>query len=128
MKGQYNIVADCLSRYYSSDLPGETHADRQYVLADVRLDPDGDDLPYGLSPRLRALHVQEPPETVPRPESPQEEHPGTMTFEESRPENGTSLARVMTATDGFLESVQKGYVNDPLFSKIKENPDQFNRF
>ena len=49
VKGQYNIVADCLSRYYSSDLPGETHADHNYVSADLRLDPDRDNLPYGLT-------------------------------------------------------------------------------
>ena len=48
VKGQYNIVADCLSRYYLTDLPGETHADHNYVSADLHLDPDRDNLPYGL--------------------------------------------------------------------------------
>ena len=57
VKGQHNIVADCLSRYYSSDLPGETHADHQYVSADLQLDPEGDDLPYGLTPQTRALQT-----------------------------------------------------------------------
>ena len=128
VKGQYNIVADCLSRYYSADLPGETHADHLYVSADQRLDPDGDDLPYGLTPQMRALRIEDPTGTVPRPTSPQEEHPEAITLEESQPGNGTSLAQVMTATDGFIESVRAGYANDPLFSKIRENPDQFNQF
>ena len=52
VKGQYNIVADCLSRYYSTDVPGERHVDHQYVSANLRLDPDGEDLPHGLTPHL----------------------------------------------------------------------------
>ena len=55
VKGQYNIVADCLSRYYSSDLPGKTHANHNYVSADLRLDPDRDNLPYGLTTQMRAM-------------------------------------------------------------------------
>jgi len=55
VKGQYNIVADCLLRYYLSDLPGEMHADHLYVSVDLQLDPDGDDLPYGLTPQIQAL-------------------------------------------------------------------------
>lgn len=128
VKGQYNIVADCLSRYYSSDLPGETHAGYQYVSADLRLDPDGGDLPYGSAPQLRVLHT-EPPESIPRPTSPQEKHLEPMTLEDGQPpDNGTSLAQVMTTADGFLESVRAGYKDDPLFAKIRDNPDQFSRF
>ena len=128
VKGQYNIVADCLSRYYSSDLPGETHAEHQYVSVDVRLDPDGDDLPYGLKPEMRTLRIPETPESVPRPTSPHKEIPEPITLEESQPENGPSLAQVMSTTEGFLDDVRAGYVGDALFSKIRENPDQFNRF
>ena len=65
---------------------------------------------------------------MPRPTSPRREVPGPITLEESQLENGSSLAQVMNATGGFLESVWAGYANDPLFSKIKENPDQFHRF
>lgn len=129
VKGQYNIVADCLSRYYSSDLPGETHADHQYVAADQRLDPEGEDLPYGLNPQLRSMQVEEPPESIPRPTSPREELLNPITLGESQdPETGTSLPQVMTAADGFLESVRAGYARDALFAKIREHPDQFTRF
>ena len=128
VKGQYNIVADCLSRYYSSDRPDEIHADYVYVSADLRLDPDGEDLPYGLNPRMRALQVQEPPESLPRPMSPPVESLEPITLGDSRPENGPSLVQVMTETEGFLESVRAGYITDPLFAKIRENPDQFSRF
>jgi hypothetical protein len=113
VKGQYNIVADCLSRYYSSDLPGETHADHQYVSADLRLDPDGDDLPYGLSPQMRAMHTQEPPESIPRPTSPRGEPPEPITLEGSRPENGPSLAQVMSTTDGFWIAYVQGTRTTP---------------
>ena len=44
IKGESNKVADCLSHYYMSDSPDETHDILEYVNADSRLDPDGDDL------------------------------------------------------------------------------------
>lgn len=129
VKGQYNIVADCLSRYYTSDLPGETHADHLYVSADQRLDPDGNDLPYGLNPQLQTMRTEESPGSTPRPASPPLEHPEPTTLQECQsPETRTSLHQVMTSADGFLESVRVGYANDPLFVKIRDNPDQFSRF
>ena len=129
VKGQYNIVADCLSRYYSSDLPGEKHADHRYVSADLRLDPEGEDLPYGLQPQMRVLRTRKPVKPVHRPKSPREQHPELVTLDGNQsPEGGVSLPQEMTATEGFLENVRTGYTKDPLFVKIKENPDQFSRF
>ena len=128
VKGQHNIVADCLSRYYSSDLPDEAHANHQYVSADLRLDPEGDDLPYGLTPQMRRLLTQGPLESVPRPTSPWEELPEPITLGVDRLGDATSLVQVMTTMEGFLDSVRTGYVNDPLTSKIREDPDQFSRF
>ena len=126
VKGQYNIVADCLSRYYSSDLPGEKHADHQYVSADLRLDPDGEDLPYGLTAQVRALRTQEPPESSPNLVPTWEEHQERTTLGTGQlPE---SLSHIMTSTNGFLESVRAGYTEDPLFAKVKENSERFNRF
>jgi hypothetical protein len=98
------------------------------VSADLRLDPDGDNLPYGFSSQMRAMHTQEPLESIPRPTSPRGEPLEPITLEGSRPENGPSLAQVMSTTDGFLDSVRAGYAKDPLFVKIRENPDQFSRF
>ena len=133
VKGQYNIVADCLSRYYSSDRPGEQHADHQYVSADLRLDPEGEDLPYGLKPQaaMQALRTRRPKPVEPalKPTVPRKKHPELVTLEDNQlPEGGKSLSQVMTAADGFLEDVRTGYGEDPLFAKIKENPEQFNRF
>ena len=129
VKGQYNIVADCLSRYYSTDVPGERHADHQYVSADLRLDPDGEDLPRGLMPHLRAMQTWKLPKLPPKPALIQEKYPEPVTLGESlNPEGKSSLPAVMTTTDGFLETVRAGYAEDPLFVKIRDNPDQFNRF
>jgi len=45
IKGELNKIADCLSRYYESDTVGETHNINEYVRADTRIDPEGEDLP-----------------------------------------------------------------------------------
>ncbi|RDB19217.1 Transposon Ty3-G Gag-Pol polyprotein, partial [Hypsizygus marmoreus] len=45
VKGELNKVADCLSRYYESDLPEEAHDVYDYVRADQRIDPTGEDMP-----------------------------------------------------------------------------------
>jgi RNase H-like domain found in reverse transcriptase len=42
--GKQNKVADCLSRYYEIDRYDEVHEPHQYVSADVRLDPNSEDL------------------------------------------------------------------------------------
>ena len=47
VKGEYNKVADCLSRYYESDTLTDEHEYHEYVHVDRKLDPDGDDLPQG---------------------------------------------------------------------------------
>ena len=42
--GEQNKVADCLSRYYENDRYDEVHEPHQYVSADIRLDPNSEDL------------------------------------------------------------------------------------
>ena len=42
--GESNKVADCLSRYYENDRFDEIHESHIYVSADVRLDPNHEDL------------------------------------------------------------------------------------
>jgi len=46
IKGETNLVADALSRYYENDLWDEEIDKSQYVNADARLDPKGEDLPW----------------------------------------------------------------------------------
>ena len=45
VKGEYNKVADCLSRYYKSDTAADVHDTLEYVQADRKVDPEGEDLP-----------------------------------------------------------------------------------
>ena len=54
VKGEFNKVADCLSRYFESDTHADEHEPYDYVQADSRIDPDGEDLP-----RARATEVKE---------------------------------------------------------------------
>lgn len=44
--GKLNKVADCLSRYNENDTLDDVVEDYDYVNADLRLDPEGDDLPF----------------------------------------------------------------------------------
>jgi hemerythrin superfamily protein len=54
VKGEYNKVADCLSRYYENDTPADEHEYHEYVHADRKLDPDGEDLP-----QCRVMEIME---------------------------------------------------------------------
>ncbi|KAG6883505.1 hypothetical protein C0995_012191, partial [Termitomyces sp. Mi166 len=45
VKGELNKVADCLSQYFESDTPDDVHNVYDYVQADKRIDPEGEDLP-----------------------------------------------------------------------------------
>lgn len=52
VEGPINKVGDCLSRYFESDSPEESHELYEYVQADYRLDPHGVDIP-----RARAIEM-----------------------------------------------------------------------
>ena len=55
VKGETNLVADALSRYFESDCWDELHEASQYVNADARLDPEGEDLPWVRLEEARAM-------------------------------------------------------------------------
>jgi len=55
VKGETNLVADALSRYYESDNWDEAKDTPQYVNADARLDPEGEDLPWERFEETRAM-------------------------------------------------------------------------
>jgi hypothetical protein len=44
IKGEYNKVADCLSRYFESDTSADVHEAHDYVQVDRVIDPNGEDL------------------------------------------------------------------------------------
>jgi hypothetical protein len=55
IKGDTNLVADALSRYYENDQWDERQNAAQYVNADSQLDPQGEDLPWDRSEENRAM-------------------------------------------------------------------------
>ena len=55
--GKDNKVADCLSRYYENDNADDFHPAQDYVNADVRLDPDWEDLKIGRIIELSAGRI-----------------------------------------------------------------------
>jgi hypothetical protein len=55
VKGETNLVVDALSRYYESDNWDESQDAPQYVNADARLDPEGEDLPWVRFEEARAM-------------------------------------------------------------------------
>src|ERR1700694_4079312 len=45
VKGEYNKVANCLSRYFESNTSADEHGSHKYMQADRKIDPEGEDLP-----------------------------------------------------------------------------------
>jgi hypothetical protein len=52
---------DCLSRYYESDTESNVHEPYDYVRADARIDPTGEDLPvprfHEIAERVVEIHA-----------------------------------------------------------------------
>lgn len=129
VKGKDNIVADSLSRYYKTDTKDNKHPSYVYVSADLRLDPDGEDLPFGYDAELRAARINfERPMSTPRPVSPVPIIEKAPSVAEMIGPKAATLPKVMSNADGFLQSVQKGYSKDSLFSKILDQPSHFPKF
>jgi len=59
VKGESNLVADALSRYYESNNWDEKYEASQYVSADARLDPEGEDLPWDRFEESHAMRESE---------------------------------------------------------------------
>ena len=59
VRGETNLVADALSRYYKNDQWTEPSDKPRYVTADARLDPEGEDLPWDRFEEVRAMRDDE---------------------------------------------------------------------
>lgn len=133
VEGVQNKVADCLSRYYENDAPDEIHPPQAYVNADLRLDPNMDELPKLRKKEiddevaLRALREVE--------EDRAQEAAAMEDTSEAQPvkslspgvtvkdalTSGPPLHEVMAGTPRFLEAIKDGYKADRTFSKVLEN-------
>jgi hypothetical protein len=145
--GELNKVADCLSRYYENDLSDEMHASHHYVSADVRLDPNHEDLtelrltelrtPQVMARRLRDRNEDRVAEadrlaqavvsteagTVPHiPDSPDE-----ITVGEALQDRPPLQPLVMGDLD-FVHAVKTGYQDDSMFAKILAKPHHYPSF
>jgi len=69
VKGETNLVADALSRYYENDEWDESPDGSLYVNADTRLDPEGENLPWARFKENRVMRAtEEAPHTSSRPQ------------------------------------------------------------
>jgi hypothetical protein len=127
LKGDKNKVADSLSRYFSSDEPGEEHGLPSYVNADSRLDPDVDDLPIARRAELVAMRVGITPlESGPsRPSDRVEEHEllstELLSNMETRDKPDPSLNFKDKALQVALRHLPDTYKSDKFFAEILEN-------
>jgi hypothetical protein len=56
VKGVTNKVADSLLRYYQSDMSEDSHPNYDFVNADIKLNPEGEDLPWNRVVEICAIH------------------------------------------------------------------------
>jgi hypothetical protein len=142
VKGETNIVADALSRYYKTDLKDEKHADYRYVKADIRLDPEMDYLPSARKEELvkiAAMRLPERPElrhTEAQELVPSQKEQDLSSVSKSlddpsvyRSDPLTPLTpKIMGKHSLFMKAIKEAYKSDPLFSKILEEPSHHKAF
>ena len=69
VKGETNLVADVLSRYYENDKWDESSDRSLYVNADIQLDPNGEDLPWACFEENHTMQAtEEAPHTNSHPQ------------------------------------------------------------
>ncbi|OBZ76509.1 Transposon Ty3-G Gag-Pol polyprotein [Grifola frondosa] len=144
MEGTKNKVADCLSRYYENDNADDYMPIQDIANADVRLDPEWDDLPQNCVLELRAGHIISS-QPLPQLQEARDleaaemaaavhEERAVNTAGNNNPTLGESLANGpplrpwMEKSMDFDKVVKGGYSKDPLFQKVLESPTQFTTF
>ena len=131
LKGDKNIVADALSRYYYSDKPDETHGVEAYVNADSRLDPEGDDLS-----EVRFKEIEELRSNLAYVDSLDNTARDRVDHKRVEaaildPGNETkkpSLKLSNPELQNALQSIASMYPEDPFFAPIYLHPEQYNKF
>jgi len=149
--GVQNKVSECLSQYYENDRFDEVHEPHEYVLSDVRLDPNHEDLTElrllelaegstGGQLLARRLHDQNEDrvaeadwmasaakETNAAGEANMDDLTLDITVGEAL-QNGPSLRRKVLGDKSFLQAVKDGYKEDSVFSKVVDNPGHYPTF
>jgi len=132
VKGESNKVADSLSRYYMSDSPDEEHDISEYVNADSRLDPEGDDLPKSRIEELVSMRATVRPRKTKSIEAKNRVEPRNLEAEELQENHEAQIAR-WEANDhprikNILAIFKEKYREDRFFTDIWEKPERHNRF
>jgi hypothetical protein len=155
IKGKLNKVADALSRYYQFDSWEDAPLVQHYVFADVRLDPNHEDLPWDrlleirnrtvethsaaaqqkrVGEQLRALreHIEERETTAAKMAAASREDGAGSTTPNDPGEDptiflsqakGPDLHVHMSEQDTLNDDIRDGYVNNKLFQKVLEKPE-----
>ncbi|KAJ7182651.1 hypothetical protein C8R43DRAFT_940774 [Mycena crocata] len=145
--GTQNKVADCLSRYYKNDTSEDVYGPYDFVRADVRLDPELEDMTRVCAEELRALQPEEVAILARQVSDPLEdrivetalldEHSEELVnqgFDReaiSLEDSLKSREQLVTRLEGnptFLDEVRKGYHLDSIFAKVIESPEAHPQF
>ncbi|KAF8219001.1 hypothetical protein L208DRAFT_1344643 [Tricholoma matsutake] len=125
IKGKLNKVADVLSRYYQFNSWEDALLVQHYVFADVRLDPNHEDLPWDWLLEIKNRTIET------RSTAAQQKQVGEQlkTLRELIKEWETITTNMAAASrdneeeEPLNNNIQKGYVDDKLFKKILEKPE-----
>jgi hypothetical protein len=154
VKGETNLVADALSRYYANDRNGEQHAKHEYVNADARLDRENDHLPQARVEEITRISAIR--EDTPLPEAAEARHEEAQALappedidpgmsDQAQPSAPTDLGNdddpaafdaiaakplppQVEGEAGFGNACRSAYKADSLFKKIIKNPSEHKGF
>ena len=138
VQGSSNKVADCLSRYYANDREDEHHNYDEYVQADVRLDPEGEELPLDRLAELRSARMTSAQEkglilskeaSSARTKEAQElrehqEDPQVLDI----PPGLEPLPAKLKLVQNLDKAIREGYPQDTTLSKVFTHPEEHHAF
>jgi hypothetical protein len=144
VEGIQNKVADCLSRLYENDEPSDEYPIEAYVNADVRLDPDLEDLGPLCSSEVQrdsialfARRAKEPIEDRVIEAAEMAKHAEQLNLE-GIDVSAISLKDVLNADPplsvsvegdvGFLDDVRNRYIHDSVLKSVISKPMAFPQF
>ncbi|KXN81974.1 hypothetical protein AN958_03320 [Leucoagaricus sp. SymC.cos] len=141
VKGELNKIADCLSRYYESNKPGEVHSPGDYIQVNYRINPQGDDLLWQCVDEVNDLIVQINTindENLCQSNSQQAAESEETAHPELRDQTNLTLEDLLSGmngenlpikmTDEIIGSIKLGYDKDPIFSAVKESLNKYRDF
>jgi hypothetical protein len=134
VKGKTNKVSDALSRWFEGRTDDECE-DEDFVNADVRLDPEGDDLPKARTIEMRAIRIATKKKVKGREEARQKEAAEMAAADAApNPKIGESEGmeeiqiKPLENADEYIAAIKTGYEKDALFKKISAKPEHYESF